>query len=63
MVFHNGSNYDYHFIIKELAEEFNRERICLGENTKNTKKKKKAKRIGKRGEKNYKNHILQITIY
>ena len=22
MVFHNGSNYDYHFIIKELAEEF-----------------------------------------
>ena len=64
MVFHNGSNYDYHFIIKELAEEFNRERICLGENTKNTKKKKKkTKRIGKSGEKNYKNHILQITIY
>ena len=22
MAFHNGSNYDYHFIIKELAEEF-----------------------------------------
>ena len=22
LVFHNGSNYDYHFIIKELAEEF-----------------------------------------
>ena len=22
MVFHNGSNYDYHFIIKESAEEF-----------------------------------------
>ena len=22
MVFHNGSNYDYHFIIKELAEEW-----------------------------------------
>ena len=21
-VFHNGSTYDYHFIIKELAEEF-----------------------------------------
>ena len=21
IVFHNGSNYDYHFIIKELAEE------------------------------------------
>ena len=22
MILHNGSNYDYHFIIKELAEEF-----------------------------------------
>ena len=22
IVFHNGYNYDYHFIIKELAEEF-----------------------------------------
>ena len=22
IVFHNGSNYDYHVIIKELAEEF-----------------------------------------
>ena len=22
VVFHNGSNYDYHFIIKELANEF-----------------------------------------
>ena len=22
IVFHNGSSYDYHFIIKELAEEF-----------------------------------------
>ena len=22
IAFHNGSNYDYHFIIKKLAEEF-----------------------------------------
>ena len=22
VIFHSGSNYDYHFIIKELAEEF-----------------------------------------
>ena len=22
VVFHNGSNYDYHFIIKELANKF-----------------------------------------
>ena len=32
-VFHNGSNYDYHFIIKELAEEFKKQFSCLGENT------------------------------
>ena len=32
-VFHNGSTYDYHFIIKELAEEFEEEFECLGENT------------------------------
>ena len=31
--FHNGSNYDYHFIIKELAEEFKKQFTCLGENT------------------------------
>ena len=30
--FHNGSNYDYHFVIKELAEEFKRQFTCLGEN-------------------------------
>ena len=33
VVFHNGSSYDYHFIIKELAEEFKKQFICLGENT------------------------------
>ena len=32
-VFHNGSTYDYHFIIKELAEEFEGEFQFLGENT------------------------------
>ena len=30
---HNGSKYDYHFIVKELAEEFKVEFECLGENT------------------------------
>ena len=34
VVFHNGSNYDYHFIIKELANEFQRQFEYLGENTK-----------------------------
>ena len=33
VVFHNGSTYDYHFIIKELAEESEGESECLGENT------------------------------
>ena len=32
VVFHNGSNYDYHFIIKELANEFEEQFECLGEN-------------------------------
>ena len=31
--FHNGSNNDYHFIIKELAEEFKGQFECLGGNT------------------------------
>ena len=30
---HNGSKYDYHFLTKELAEEFKGEFQCLGENT------------------------------
>ena len=33
VVFHNGSTYDYHFIIKQLAEEFKGQFSCLGENT------------------------------
>ena len=32
MVFHSGSNYDNHFIIKEVAEGFEGEFYCLGEN-------------------------------
>ena len=32
-MFYNGSTYDYHFIIKELAKEFKGNFECLGENT------------------------------
>ena len=31
--FRKGSNYDYHFIIKELAKEFEGKFECFGENT------------------------------
>ena len=33
IVFHNVSNEHYHFIIKELAEEFEKRFTCLRENT------------------------------
>ena len=33
VVFHNGSTYDYHFIIKELVKEFQDNFECLGKNT------------------------------
>ena len=54
VVFHNSSNYDYHFIIKELANEFEGQIECLGENTKNYKKssvpvEKEVRRIDKEG--------------
>ena len=35
VVFHNGSTYDYHFIIKELVKESDGNFECLGENTEN----------------------------
>ena len=33
MAFHNEFNYDYHFVIKEIAEEFKKQFTCLGQNT------------------------------
>ena len=30
IVFYNGFNYDYYFIIKELAKEFKKQFTCLG---------------------------------
>ena len=33
IAFHNGCNYDYHFIIRELAEEFKKQFTCLEQNT------------------------------
>ena len=39
VVFHNGSTYDYHFIIKKLVKEFEGNFDCLGENTENFSQK------------------------
>ena len=33
IAFHSGSDNDYHFIIKELAKELEKNVTCLGENT------------------------------
>ena len=58
--FHNRSNYDYHFTIKELAEEFKKQFTCLGENTEKfitftVPIKKELARIDENGEKFTKN--------
>ena len=33
IVFHNGSNYDFHFIMNKLVEDFKKHFTCLWENT------------------------------
>ena len=43
-MFHNGFTYDYEFIIKELAEEFEAEFECLGENTEKCQSKRKPQK-------------------
>ena len=65
IAFHNGLNYDYHFIIKELAEEFKKPFTCLAENTEkyitfSIPIDKKVTRIDKDGEEITKtiSHIL-----
>ena len=68
IVFHNGSNYDYHFIIKELAEEFKKQFTCLEENTEKyitftISIEKEIKRIDKNGKEITKKYILNITVY
>ena len=68
IVVHNGSNYDYHFIIKELAEEFKKQFTCLGENTEKyitftVPIEKEVARIDKNGQEITKNicYILHVT--
>ena len=66
IAFRNGSNYDYHFVIKDLAE-FKNQFTCLGENTEKyiTFKvpiEKEVTRFDKNGEEVTKNifYILQF---
>ena len=67
IVFHKGSNRNYHFIIKELAKEFEKKFTCLGENTEKhvafpVPIEKEVTRIYKIGEEITKNisYILQF---
>ena len=38
LVFHNSSKYDHHFIIKKIANEFDDQLECIGENSEKYKK-------------------------
>ena len=33
VVFHKGYTYDYHFMVNQLAKQFDRQLECVGENT------------------------------
>ena len=68
IVFHNGSNYHYHFIIKKLAEELKKQYTYLGENTEkyitfSVPIEKEVTRIDKNGKRITKNvsYILQFV--
>ena len=68
IIFQNRSNFDYHFIINGLAEEFDGHFVCLGENTEicitfSVLIEKEVKRIGENEDEIKKYHIFQITIY
>ena len=67
VVFQNGSNYDYYdyyFIVKEVANEFEGKFECIGETTKNCKTfsvliEKKIRKVNKDGNKD----IMTISAY
>ena len=63
IVFHNGSTYDYHFIIKELVKEFDGKFEYLGENTEKciTFSVPVKKEIKKRKKLKKKKKIIEIT--
>ena len=67
IVFYNGSNYDYHFIMKELAEESKKQFTCLGKNSKKyitftVLIEKKVTRIDKNGKKIQKIYLTNYNL-
>ena len=68
IAFDNRSNYDYHFITKQLPEEFKKQFTCLGENTEKyitftVAVEKEFTRIDKNGEKVTKNISYILLTY
>ena len=68
MIFHKGSKCDYHFMLKELAKEFEGQFNYLGENTKkyttfSVPLTKEVKIVGKNGEEITKKKCLHISVY
>ena len=67
-MFHNGSTYDYHFIIKELADEFEGEFEYLGVNTEkyitfSVPIKKEITKNDKNGNDKIAKNIIQNKVY
>ena len=73
VLFYNGSNFDYHFIIKEIANRFEGEFTCVGKNTEKYKAlavpiTKEVKRIDENGNaitktKSYKLQFIDSAIF
>ena len=67
IIFHDGSNYDYYFIIKKLAEEFKKQFNCLGENIEKYVSftvaiEKKVTRIDKNAEENKRMYLTYYNL-
>ena len=68
LVFHNGPNYDYHLIIKQLAEELKKQFTSLGKNTEiyiafTVPIEQEVTKIDKNVEEIIKKYIFHITIF
>ena len=68
MAFHSRPNYGYRFILKQLAEKFEKQLTCLGENSNKyiiftEPKEIEVRRVDKNGEQITKNisYRLQFT--